>query len=140
MFENVERGNEEVGRPALRAGLGYYRRGVIASTPMAAPDLTRAHLRYLMGMNLNRGNGILRVTIVLLLKFLKMQGLESGIRFDCRTPNGLQANGQRGKPTWMRLQSERSRECDFHADSYWDFPKSVRFPAYPSQRNGSIER
>lgn len=38
------------------------------------------------------------------------------------------------------MQSERSRECHFHANSYWDFRKCVLLPVYPSQTNRSIER
>lgn len=90
----MERGNEEVGRPALGAGLGYYRRGIITGTPMAAPDLPTTHLGYSVGMNSNRGKCVRRMNVFLHLDCLK--GFVSKIRADGQGPNNLRTDGRCG--------------------------------------------
>lgn len=47
---------------------------------MTTPDLPTTHLRYSVGMNLNRGNCVQRMNVFLHLKRLK--GLVSKIRVD----------------------------------------------------------
>lgn len=124
----MERRSEDNGRPALRAGLAYYRRSVIASAPVATPNRPTAWDRYSGGINSSRRRRAMSV-LCFFLECWDCHGVKVFVRTSVRW------NGADGRI----VQSERSRAFDFHANSYWDIWKCVLLLVYPSQTNGSIE-
>lgn len=115
----MERRSEGDGRPALQAGLEYYRRSVIAGAPVAAPNRPTAQGRHSGGMYSSRTIRTLSVEMRCLRKCWQCHRVKVFVAQYYRSfiRTAFQWNGADGKI----VQSERSREFDFHANSYWGF-------------------